>query len=388
MAPRGTPVPITGEVLAWAVRESGYTPEAVAEKLGVPPATLREWITESSQPTVGQFRQLATFLKRQEAVFFLPRAPRVAKPRVQFRHPPGVASRPMSPRERLHVREAARLQRGIAWVLEELGDEARELPRVVQARSNAEAAAAQARAFLGVPVAKQREWESASKALRGWRAALEDRGVSVLLLPMRGDAARGFSLWHARAPLIAANTHWNAQARSFTLFHEFGHLLTRTNSVCADVPHRVWDGGDQVERWCEEFAAALLLPWDAVESFLRAEGWNGRPIQDLDFPSGIAETFHVSLRAAVLRLIGRGHATWPLYRSIPAASDTKVAVPIARGGRRRYEIALDELGERTARVFLRGVARDAITRDDALAYLDVADTDFPEIEGRVFPELA
>ena len=379
--PRGTAIPITPEVLEWAIHESGHEAGAVAAAAGVDRRTVNAWLAGQGKPNLTQFHHLAAFLKRPEAVFFLPRPPQGHPVEVELRSPPGVKRREPSPDERLHIREAARLQRGLAWVMEELGEDTDPLPKIATARSPEEAAAT-VRSELGIAVAEQLGWGSEFEAQRRWRTALERRGVSVLFLPMGEDAVRGFSLWHPRAPVIAVNTHFNPQARSFTMLHEYAHLLTRTNSMCAQAPAKAWKEGDQIERWCEQFAAAFLVPWATAESLLAQKfSWKrGAQIDGLGPASHIAKKLHVSLRAAVLRLIDRNVAAWALYQQIPPLADQKSGGGAAAGGRRRPQIRVDEYGVRSTRAFLDAVRRDVITRDDALRYLDVADTEVEELE--------
>ena len=377
---RFTAVPITPEVLGWAIHESGHEAGAVAEAAGVDRRTMNAWLAGQATPNLTQFHQLAAFLKRPEAVFFLPRPPQGPQVEVELRSPPGAKRREPSPDELLHIREAARLQRGLAWIMEELGEDIRALRRTSATRDPEEVAAA-ARSELGIAVEEQLGWRSEFEAQRRWRTALEHRGVSVLFLPMGEEAVRGFSLWHRRAPLIAVNTHFNAQARCFTMFHEYAHLLTRTNSMCTQ-PAKAWKEADEVERWCERFAAAFLLPWDAAESLLaRKFAWKrGAQIDGLGPASHLAKKLHVSLRAAVMRLIDREAAAWPLYRQIPPVADKKRGGGDAAGGRRRPQIRVEEYGIRATRVFLDAVRQDVITRDDALRYLDVADAEVEMLE--------
>lgn len=379
---RATSVPITPEVLNWAVKESGHDPDAVASSAGVSSATVEAWMTGREQPTLTQFHKLANFLKRPQALFFLPRPPRTRRPDVEFRYPPGAARREWLPEERLNIREAARLQRGLAWVMEELGGDPSSVPKLATTQGP-EDAAATARERLGITVAEQLEWDSPFEAQRRWREVLHRVGIVVLFLPMGKDAVRGFSLWHPRAPLIAVNTYWNAQARSYTMFHEYGHILTRTSSMCALAPPKAWrHAGDEVERWCEQFAAAFLAPWAVVAQLLATRyAWkHGERFRDLGPATFVANKLHISLRASVLRLVSRGVASWSLYEAIPPYVDRKRKGGPSTGGRRRPQIRVDEFGVRATRTFLEGVRREAITRDDALRYLDVADTELPELE--------
>jgi hypothetical protein len=130
------------------------------------------------------------------------------------------------------VREAVRLQRGVRWAAELLGEHEVELPKVNATQANAEVVAAQIRAMLGVTVAEQRDAATDSAMFKIWRRALEDLGIVVVALSLGPECSRGFSAWDGLAPLIAMNTQWNTAARIFTLFHEVGHLVSRTNSVC------------------------------------------------------------------------------------------------------------------------------------------------------------
>jgi len=376
---RTTEVPVTPEVVDWAIRESGHPLDDIAGKVGVPVERIREWARGRSKPTLTQARKLAGTLRRSLAALLLPQAPSLSPLRLEFRHPVGVVSRDISPVERRYVREAARLQRGLAFLLTELGEAAAPLP-VASASDDPERVAAEHRRRLGVDADTQSKWVSDAQAARRWRAALENTGIVVLHLPLGRKSCRGFSVWHAQVPLIAVNTYWNNSARMFTLFHEYGHLVTRTDSICVDQPahfKRRTDGG--IERWCERFAAALLLPWDDVDDFLttRCGVPRGSRVPDLDTVRRVARRFHVSLRAATIRLIERGRATWGLYEEIPAASEQKP--PGGAGGRNRLQKRIDEYGRRTAEVFTRALAEEIITRTDALGYLNVADEDLDKL---------
>jgi Zn-dependent peptidase ImmA (M78 family) len=205
----------------------------------------------------------------------------------------------------------------------------------------------------------------------------------VFTFPLGRDGVRGFSVWNERGPLAAVNTWWRVEARIYTLFHEFGHLLTRTSSACVEVGRKFARPSDSVERWCEEFSAAIVLPRDAVEKFLLREfGRPTAPIDDLAIPSKIANRFRVSLRAATLRLIELHLASWDLYAEIPPLSENK---PSGGGGsgRDRGEIRKDQFGDRAVRLMIRALGRDVLGRTDVLDALDISDTDLSKLERRV-----
>jgi Zn-dependent peptidase ImmA (M78 family) len=174
------------------------------------------------------------------------------------------------------------------------------------------------------------------------------------------------------------NTAWNTEARIFSLLHEYGHLLTRTDSACIE------DGFAQasvreedVERWCERFSVAVLMPKSTLEHLLRAESRAG--MSQLAIASFVAKRFKVSLRAAAIRLIEVNSATWDLYRQIPAKSDKKL-VGTGGKGRNRLQVREDQFGHRTTQLFLRAVEKDVLTRTDVLGVLNIADSDLATLQ--------
>lgn len=377
-------VPIAPDVLRWAIRESGFSRDQVAESIGVDTADLQAWEKESASPTLTQFRKLASTLKRTPASLLLPSAPEVAPLSVQFRHPPNADRTKPSPEERRYLREAGRIQDAAKWIIGELGETVSKLP-VYSTASDVEQVGQYARhKLLPMLPSPLSEWESHAQAFHSWRAAFEATGVLVFLFPLGKKSARGFSLWDELAPLIAVNTAWNHAARIFSLFHEYGHLLTRSSSVCLERSGpRLSKPTDKAERWCEEFAAAALLPWGGVETLLRRRfGWRpGALVEDLGVPRAIANAFKVSWRAATIRLIERGAASWDLYTKIPAFTDDKGGGGGGGGGRDRGEIKESQYGQRTVDLFVRALDRQVLGRGDVLDYLDVTDRALDRLQG-------
>src|SRR5438876_188312 len=214
---RATAVPITGAVLKWAIRESGFSEADIAARLEVPIELVREWEEETAHPTKTQFARLVGLLKRPSAIFFLP-APPETRLYASFRRAPGREEVPTSPDEARWIRAATRLQEATALVLEELGRPSVDLPTIGRDAASEQIAQSK-RQRLGVPVRVQVGWPTVSTAFKEWRAVLEAQGVLVFQLRLGRNSCRGFSLWDDRAPLIAVNTSFNFQARIYTLFH-------------------------------------------------------------------------------------------------------------------------------------------------------------------------
>lgn len=368
---RRVEVPITPSVLKWAIAESGYTEPEVSSWIEGGEATLASWLSETAKPSLSEMRTIAGKLHRQLATFLLPEPPDSTGLSIHFRHPLGGPARPLNPVERRYVRRATRIQTAHAWLHRELGHGSPKLPAVDLGSPSINAAGTM-RALLGVTIDQQRGWRTASLAFDEWRQSVERLGVLVFLFPMGDSACRGFSLWDDSAPLVAINTRWRDEARIFTLFHELGHLVTRSDSACQLSETSVGHASDPAERWCEAFAAAVLVPAAAVRAL--------PDVHDLRHLAKLADQFKVSLRAMAITLIGAGRSDWTLYRTIPAHADNKRDGG-GGTGRNRREIREDEFGHRGTGLFVEAVRREVITESQALDYLDVPSSEFAHLAG-------
>lgn len=364
-------VPITGAVLGWARQESGQSPEDLARSLGVGLEVVLAWEAGDSRPTAGQFTRLAELLHRPTAVFFLPEPPRRGGLPTNFRQAPGLSGHELSADEVRQIRWGRRLQEIVAWVLRDREAEAVRLPRL-SAQGRSEEAAAAFRRTLGVEPATQLGWDSPSEAFRAWRSALEEQGLLVLQLALGKGNIRGFSAWDDLAPIAAVNTAYHPTARIFTLFHEVGHLLTRTDAACL----RFIQPGEHeagVERWCERFAAEVLMPAEALQAVAARFGVSAaRSVADVETARRIAGRFKVSARAAGLRLQELGLAPPTLYGRIErelGALDWNPREGRGGGGQPAPEKRLGQLGERVPEILLQASAAGRLTQSELADYL-------------------
>jgi Zn-dependent peptidase ImmA (M78 family) len=278
------------------------------------------------------------------------------------RHAPGDEQRQVDAETRRRVRQARRLQHGISWALRANDDVG--VPRA-GLDASPEVTAAAVRSWLEVAADAPRNWADPHAAFDGWRSAFEGRGVLVFTPQLGADNVRGFSAWDDKAPLVAANVSgYPYEARVFTLAHELGHLVTRIDSACVDLGIGT---SVPVERWCEEFGAALLMPLDVMRE-LQRERRIGRQEASIDDVRAVAARCKVSHRAAALRLIDLDLARRDLYATVlslfrPRARPTtprpdfrqprRSTARIREYGAHTLELALSELPPRDAMSMLR-----------------------------------
>ena len=346
------------------MEQAGISEEEVAERCKVGKGLVAAWLAGDAQPTKTQFNSLVSLLRRPTAFFFLSAPPNDAAVPASFRHPPrDDDKRGISVAESNAVRTARRLQRVSRWILTEEEAPPPKLPEATMAEG-AEAVADRVRVFLSWSTTDQRRAADSSAVVRLLRARLEETGFLVLHLPLGKAGCRGFSLYDPFAPVVAINTAFNAAARVFSYGHELGHLVLHTDGICANRP----DEG--VERWCEEFSAAFLMPRSDVAALvaeLRGSAMDFRAVQRL------ATRFKVSLRAAALRLIRLNYAKARLYEEVDQAADFKSGSGGA-GGATSPEIRLREWGRTYPRLLLDAEEQSLLTRDDILEYLNLSNT--------------
>jgi Zn-dependent peptidase ImmA (M78 family)/transcriptional regulator with XRE-family HTH domain len=373
-------VPITPAVLRWAREEAGFTTAELADAIKTDSTKISAWENGVERPGKTAFKKLGTALGRSEAVFFLPQPPRSTSPLPVFRKAVAASEhRALEQVERRAVREARRVQSSMRWVSEESRPtETVDIPDVKGLPASR--AAQRVRKWLDWSVQKQTSSPTADVVVRKLREALHAKGIFVLHKSLRRDGIRGFALWDDRAPLICVNTAQTAPARVFTMAHELAHLARR--DVAVDTGALV-EHGDKVERWCEEFAAAFLLPKSAVEAEMARK--DVERVFDLNTASRLAKRFRVSLRAMVLRLAALGHADGSLYGMIPRAGEFKAAKDEATGPPMRSRVTLrwQELGELYVSRLADAQDDGVIGKYDVLEFLDVTGSDLVQLREKL-----
>jgi Zn-dependent peptidase ImmA (M78 family) len=248
----------------------------------------------------------------------MPSPPESFQPMQDFRRIPDRDELRWSPPLRALVRRARAQQRAYVSLLADLGVEPPSLPHA-PSTDDADTIGAFAREALSVTIQDQLTWRDDASALRGWTRAVEELGVLVLhTSTTRGqtvstDEMLGFSD-PSPVPIIVLNGKDSARRRTFTLLHEFAHLLLRRAGVC-DLHDRVTTPNfDPTEVFCNAISAATLMPRDAFlrdPDVARSAGseW------DEDSLGRIAQRFTTSREAVLRRLLTLGMTTEAYYRA-------------------------------------------------------------------------
>jgi Zn-dependent peptidase ImmA (M78 family) len=337
----------------------------VALRCRVSDETVAEWLTGEDLPTKTQFKHLTSLLRRPSAFFFLREPPAKAAVKAAFRHPPGEDEmRDISRDEANAIRRARRLQQVSEWILTSSGSSPLRMP-IATIEDTPDAVADVARKFFLWSSTEQYSASSISAASRALRDRLENFGLIVLHLPLAQKGCRGFSLSSEYAPVIAINTAYAIGARIFSYGHELAHLILQQDNICAN------RSDYRLERWCDRFSAALLMPKTDVREFVENQLLSAER-GTLKSAQRVASHFKVSLSAAAIRLIDLSFEP-PNYYYMIDQGDLKPPGGGA-GGETSPEKRYREWGSTYPQLLLAAEERNLLTRQDVLEYLNLSNS--------------
>jgi Zn-dependent peptidase ImmA (M78 family) len=302
MRRKALPVTVNPDVMKWARESTGLDTTAVARRLSASVDTVEQWESHepgAKKPTVKTLEELASFYKRPLSAFLLPEPPQEPPMPTDLRTVPEREKHPLSRKTRLAIRRARRLQSLATELMEAAGRQPVALIGKAVLTEDPEVVASVERDRLQISVNDQFSWRDHYVAFRKWREAVESRNIMVLQAQIRVEEARGFTLLDSLLPTIVISARDFIGSRTFTLFHEYAHFLLGTSGIC--IPNEaLYENGDghEIERFCDHFAGAFLVPKHALRS--KAESATHMAKVDDSYLDEIAGLFKVS-RPVILR---------------------------------------------------------------------------------------
>ncbi len=166
-------------------------------------------------------------------------------------------------------------------------------------------------------------------------------------------------------PVLAVAEAASAGRRAFTVLHELGHHLQRTETALMGLLLEQPDDGLMLEEAaCDAFAADVLLPADLVDRFIDHRGPTGPQVVDL-WHASTASRAAVCVRAAQ-RLASPGHVVLLDPDGAVSFAASRGLPPLARGSRQETAATVREAygraGRATGRTRLR--YRDGILGEE------------------------
>ena len=295
---------INPTIIKWARERSGYTLQEVAKSLNRDVATISNWESGAAAPTYVQLEKLADKYKRPIAMFFFPEPPHETDFVGQLALRSSEIEQ-LDPGIRILLRQARARQLSLMELNMDANPAETKIFRDLhpQLGDSPTELAQQARAHLGISVETQAGWNSAKEALGNWLEQVEERGIFVFKDAFRDDLVDGFCLVHEQFPVIYLNNSRSSVRQIFSLFHELAHLLLGESGITRGIN----PVGEQIEVFCNQFAAEFLVPSGNLETVLDYPVYNDAAIEEL------ANYYKVSRPVILLKLVDRGIFTFEDY---------------------------------------------------------------------------
>jgi Zn-dependent peptidase ImmA (M78 family)/transcriptional regulator with XRE-family HTH domain len=368
-----TRVPAECGVLQWARDACGLTVEAAAKLLGCKPDLLRDIELGKKHPSVSMFRSMASIYGFPEATLLAATPPMLPEFPQDHRTFDGIPPRLTYPTI-IAIRGVQMRQESLRELAEIDGSIEAPSPRRYRRIDNPEDVAAAERKCFGVSIGNQLKL-SADKLWMTYRVRIEAQGISVYIEDIPAKDCRGVSLFVDGFPAIIISSEELRPAwKLFSLLHEYAHVLIREPGI-SDQKRAT---RDPVEAFCNRFAAAFLMPEEAIGAVLAVSRDTPREfsIETLD---EAAHALAVSISALALRLEDLEYAPSGYFNRIRAMIKTPPPRKPHSGPIPRQYVVLNHLGHRFSGDVLRSVRSGALTTLEASRMLGTNPTLLPTI---------
>lgn len=369
-------VAVNPDLLRWA-RERAQTDvlelQARFPKLG-------QWENREVEPTLKQLEDYARATHAPIGYFFLPAPPDEPLPIPDFRTMAGRTVARPSPNllDTIYVcQERQSWYREFAQVT---GQPALSWVGTVTTGTSPVVAAAQLRAALAFSVDERRECPTWTEALRRFIDQADRIGILVMVSGvvrnnnrrrLDPEEFRGFALADDKAPLVFINGADSKAAQMFTLAHELAHIWLRVSALSdntvASLPART--PNNDVESWCNQVAAELLVP---LETF-RAELLADEPLRrSLDRH---ARRFKVSTLVILRRLLDAGQLSRAEFFRTYQEEIARIAAIVRGSGGDFYRTTIARVSPRFARALIESTLEGRTLYRDAFRMLGITKTE-------------
>jgi Zn-dependent peptidase ImmA (M78 family) len=374
-------VEVEPKVLQWAIGTSGWTQAEIVKKLKISPSTFQHWLNGEIHPSLKHLEELSKTVKRPLAAFFLSQPPEEPPLPKDYRQLPEKEGK-FDKKTILAIRRARRLQNISKELSENLNIPLRSIVTYVKQSDDPKKIAEYYRKDFGLIEELQKKMKTPYEMFSFLREALEKKNILVFQIPMLLEDARGFTLVDTPPEVVIANSKDQIEARVFTLMHEFGHVLLHESGV--SMPERTLFAQrvGPVEKWCNDFASALILP----ESMAKVEftGYKNNLTDTLTL-SKLSRRYKVSKSMLLynmfkLRYISQKEYDTILKRYQPDKIKGKSAGFAAPSADKR---CIQEKGQKFVSLVASNFEQGLITRSDALDFLSIKSNNLEKVLNRV-----
>jgi Zn-dependent peptidase ImmA (M78 family)/DNA-binding XRE family transcriptional regulator len=367
-------------VLKWLIQSSGWTREEIAKRLKTSTQNIEKMESGEKKPSFKQLEELATIFKRPVASFLLSKPLTEKQKPKDYRMIPGKTNR-FDKKTILVMRHARRLQELSKELSKNIDYETSSKLDNLKITDDPERSASKFRDKFNLSEEKQRKFKTAYELFNYLRDLLEDMNIYLFQFSMPIEDARGFVFVDEVPNIIVVNTKDSIEARIFSLMHEFAHILLGESVI--DLPDASSVHKDNVEKWCNEFASAFLLPKELAKATFEANKANLTQKETL---KSISNRYKVSKAMLLLNMLKLKYIEKNDYEAILARfpkediRQIKETAEERTGGGIPSEVkCLSEVGNKFVSLVANNFDRDYITYTDALNYLSIKSKNFDKV---------
>jgi len=376
---------INPKLLIWARESSRMDVDYASRKLGISAEKLISWESGQAQPTIKQLRNTAKSYRVNFGAFFLPEPPEVFKsPIKDLRRHHGATFNDICPEIYMDLRSNLNSREVVIELEDELNEEAHNFNLKCSIDDDPKKVAKIIRKELGITFPKQLKFRNSRVAFNKWRTAISNYGCFALQsTKIELDDMRGYSVYFNRKPLIVVNRKDPYAARTFTLLHEFTHLLLRSSGLCDLHANTNLPAHEQrLEVFCNKVAAQALVPdthllrYEVIHS-TKKDAWNDEILAPL------SRDFGVSREVILRKILDYGLTTSQFYEDHRERyrQEAKESKQRRKGGFVTPSVdVVSAKGKHFVSVVIDAMNSAIITPNDASDYLGVKSKHFSKIE--------
>ena len=323
-------VAVKPELLRWARERSKLNRDDLQRRF----PHVEDWERGTAQPT---FRQLEAFAKATHApigYLFLPEPPVENIPIPDFRTIAGVQIGRPSPDLLETIYVCQQRQEWYRDYAKSIGEQPLGFVGSARLGDDVATTAARMRHALGLDLEERRRTPTWTDALRRFIEQADELGVLVMCSGVvlnnnyrRLDPAefRGFAMVDGYAPLVFINGADTKSAQMFTLAHELAHIWLGQSALSDAQASLV--PTNEIERWCNQVAAELLVPLDLLRAEYQAQSDLRSEVDRL------ARRFKVSNLVVLRRVYDAGALSYgDFQRAYETELERLLAIPSGSGG--------------------------------------------------------
>jgi len=265
----------------WISAHSLYTcrqrmnlnPSQVENLTGISANQIIDWENSIGVPTLENLETLAKHYRCPVGYFFIDEPPALYTEAVNFRGLSKDKIESLSYTSRLRIDEFIILVETLADIVKELSIPNN--PDISEAHLNDDikGIVEKERKAFGFTSEIREQWITPNDAFDFWKNTIEARGVYVISLGLIVNEVRGASKWDNESPpaiLVNKNDKESATGRTFTLLHEWAHLMLREPGIICDFIG--FEEKAEIEHFANKFAAEMMVSKGELRQYLETKG--------------------------------------------------------------------------------------------------------------------